>query len=330
MSKEVNMDPSDLLLSILTPTHNRALFLEKLLSSADSSVLPFRWEWVVSDNCSSDDTVEIIKKHSARLPLVGQRHDNPVSPLNNLYSAALRARGKFIVYLADDDYLLWDQLDSAIRLMCHDQSTDVLITPFLNSKGQYQTGPIPNRVISQGRHIELFLYLTDHFFFPEIGIWDREAYIRSFNFGACVDPSIAALGNVLKHKSVKFWDIPFYVFVEHSHSQFGIKIATEQPERYAAALEYVLGCNNQILSPKNYYDAYPRINSHLLKRLEIVFYIAMNIERYDLAVEIANRLRARGMVLKNEKIDKILELSHKQASKWNFSSLVCNAEKEFE
>ena len=59
-------------LSICIPTYNRATYLVTLLKHLEELVeqLPFGVEVVISDNASSDNTLELLEEASERLPLL--------------------------------------------------------------------------------------------------------------------------------------------------------------------------------------------------------------------------------------------------------------------
>jgi glycosyltransferase involved in cell wall biosynthesis len=57
------------LLSVCIPTYNRAGYLHECLSSIETRGLDNLVEVVVSDNASTDDTLDVLKEFANRLPL---------------------------------------------------------------------------------------------------------------------------------------------------------------------------------------------------------------------------------------------------------------------
>ncbi|MGH6742048.1 MAG: glycosyltransferase family 2 protein, partial [Bradyrhizobium sp.] len=100
------------LISICLPTYNRA----DLLDFALDNLAPLKdcgrpVEIVISDSGSTDNTSQVIEAHLARNPLLRAYRipDNRGAPANWL-NALWRTRGEFMVYVADDDSLIFDGL----------------------------------------------------------------------------------------------------------------------------------------------------------------------------------------------------------------------------
>ena len=101
------------ILSICIPTYNR---LGKLKRHIDSllKLSDTRFNIVVSDNHSSDDTKEYINTiNDDRLKLL--THDQPVPPSINGYDALFGAEGRFSIFVLDKDFIDGDYLVSFIE-----------------------------------------------------------------------------------------------------------------------------------------------------------------------------------------------------------------------
>ena len=97
------------LLTISIPTFNRAQMLEKQLKYLASDIQGYEEECeiVLSDNCSTDDTTEIINKwKSALSPNITfryYRNEINIGGMPNIVSCLQKATGKFVWSLGDDD-----------------------------------------------------------------------------------------------------------------------------------------------------------------------------------------------------------------------------------
>jgi poly(ribitol-phosphate) beta-N-acetylglucosaminyltransferase len=94
--------------TICIPTYNRARMLRYLLDELDTQaglVDPSDFQIVVSDNCSTDDTQEVIAGYAGRISLVGYRRERNLGAYNNLLFAYRKASTEFAVYCADDDVI---------------------------------------------------------------------------------------------------------------------------------------------------------------------------------------------------------------------------------
>lgn len=100
------MTPTDLEVSVIICTRNRAQQLSAVLDSAVQLEVPagLQWEFLVVDNGSTDHTEQVIRSYADRLPLRYCREDTP--GLSNARNCGVRnARGRYICW-TDDDVLM--------------------------------------------------------------------------------------------------------------------------------------------------------------------------------------------------------------------------------
>lgn len=91
-------------LSVIVPTHNRRGFLPDLLAGLAAQDYPAdRWELVIIDDGSSDDTVEFLQSgdgaRPANMVVISQSQGGPAAARNN---GARNARGRALLFLDDD------------------------------------------------------------------------------------------------------------------------------------------------------------------------------------------------------------------------------------
>lgn len=93
--------------SVITPTHNRADFLERVWSGLDSQTNR-DFEWIVSDDGSTDNTEEVVRRLAAKsdFPVLYIKADRQVGKIRVDNEGVRRACGEFIVWCDSDDYLL--------------------------------------------------------------------------------------------------------------------------------------------------------------------------------------------------------------------------------
>lgn len=104
------MNATEPLLTISIPTWNRssylALTLEQLRRELDR-VGDHSIEILVSDNCSTDDTPQVVKTYSSpSLPLRYVRNTENIGSDANTVQCFSLARGKYVLILGDDDLLI--------------------------------------------------------------------------------------------------------------------------------------------------------------------------------------------------------------------------------
>lgn len=110
------------LLTICIPTYNRAALLAQTLTHLRSVCSGDDVEIVISDNCSTDDTQEMIARFSPRFRhfrAIRQTENRGGMP--NLAAAIALASGEFTYTLNDDDEIFIDGLGAAISIMKGDE-----------------------------------------------------------------------------------------------------------------------------------------------------------------------------------------------------------------
>ena len=103
------------LISVLTPTWNRASYLQKVWKGL--SAQGFRnFEWIVANDGSQDDTVAVVKalaqKSDFPVTLISASQRVGKSRVDN--EAVATARGDFILWCDSDDYLLPNALQTLL------------------------------------------------------------------------------------------------------------------------------------------------------------------------------------------------------------------------
>lgn len=95
---------SDPVLCIVIPTFNRAAFLDQCLAFAVEAIGDHAVPICISDNCSSDNTAEVVKKWLAVYPLIRySRNDDNMGPDRN-FEVALKMGQADFVWLLGDTY----------------------------------------------------------------------------------------------------------------------------------------------------------------------------------------------------------------------------------
>lgn len=93
------------ILSICIPTYNRSKFLSEALDSIIISLTGFedKVEIIISDNASSDDTVDAVKKYLSKYNFIKYSRNKDNVADKNFFIVASLAMGKYIWIFADDD-----------------------------------------------------------------------------------------------------------------------------------------------------------------------------------------------------------------------------------
>lgn len=102
-----------MLISVVIPTYNRALELNRAVDSVTKQTYT-KWEIIVIDNYSEDNTDEIIKSYkNYNINLLKIHNNGNIAKSRN--AGILSAKGELIAFLDSDDY--WDEnkLEYSIR-----------------------------------------------------------------------------------------------------------------------------------------------------------------------------------------------------------------------
>ncbi|MDJ1469748.1 glycosyltransferase [Cytophagaceae bacterium DM2B3-1] len=113
-------------LSVVITTYNRAGYLQKVLYSLKDQTLPQeKYEVIVIDNASTDQTKEITNQYQNQITNLLYVYEGVPSLTKARNTGWQKARGNYIFYIDDDAIAHADWLAS-IYTACIDQSKDIL------------------------------------------------------------------------------------------------------------------------------------------------------------------------------------------------------------
>ena len=117
---------SSVKLSICIPTFNRAKCLVNCLESILLNVdrLNLAFQICVSDNCSTDDTEQVVRAAQERMPIDYQRNSKNVGIPQNFLNVVEMAKGDFVWLIGDDDLLMPMALKKVIELIENNPCVD--------------------------------------------------------------------------------------------------------------------------------------------------------------------------------------------------------------
>jgi glycosyltransferase involved in cell wall biosynthesis len=106
------------LVSVIITSYNRGAYISEAIDSALAQDYP-NFEVVISDNDSTDNTGEVIKKYLDDPRVKFYKNDTNIGMIPNFKKATEQlAKGEYITYISSDDYLINNSLLSeAVRLM---------------------------------------------------------------------------------------------------------------------------------------------------------------------------------------------------------------------
>jgi glycosyltransferase involved in cell wall biosynthesis len=238
--------------SICIPTYNRAPYLRLLLRDFFADPPQTRFELVICDNGSTDDTPELLAEWAARTPKVRVfRQSSNVGPYANMMTAFRLARGEYSVYLADDDRLINSAVDEGIDFLdrfpelaayyaSHEFWDDLTKT----SHGVSYPISEEHR-FSKLDSIALLNYIIRPANLPEIGIYRSSALQRVTNVPIKASFSLTNVADILEFGDICFRPVHFYRYLirheipnppGHSVGQRGV---LHELDAYRSGLQYL-------------------------------------------------------------------------------------------
>lgn len=164
-------------LSIALPTFNRAPFLDAALTQLIATVSPHDIGILVSDNASTDDTAEIVRRHAASYPLLRyERNADNLGPDGN-FEAVLRKTETRYVWLLGDTYEIEPEaLHRVLAVAQSDQAFDVIVVD-VEARAKYipeQTYTDRNRLLAElGWHMTCMSALILERELVKTGVFER-------------------------------------------------------------------------------------------------------------------------------------------------------------
>jgi len=113
------------LVSIITPSYNSELFIDETIKSVLDQI-HINWEMIIVDDCSTDNSRDIIEKYiqlDSRIKLIKNNPNLGVAQSRN--RAIEEAQGDYIALLDSDDIWLPNKLEKQLELM---QKENVLMS----------------------------------------------------------------------------------------------------------------------------------------------------------------------------------------------------------
>jgi len=120
------------LLTIGIPTYNRSLSLQTMLECLTSEIMSFEkdLEIIISDNCSTDETPEVITNWAniqcTDLIVKRVRHSDNIGVSRNLVSLLYAAKSDYFLFLGDDDKVNGENFSKILKLLAENRPSAVI------------------------------------------------------------------------------------------------------------------------------------------------------------------------------------------------------------
>jgi len=178
------MAAPEILLSICVPTWNRKFMLERNvtfhLEAFRRLGLPF--ELVIVDDCSTDETAEYLASLADVPEISAWRRASNSGFISNYAYAMRRAKGRYVLFLGDDDLLIPEKVVEYVSLMAADPKLGMIQAPWMlvdardgqqKDMGAFYHVPEPTR-FAHGDFAGLLRFIFRFHVFPEFLIVRRD------------------------------------------------------------------------------------------------------------------------------------------------------------
>lgn len=144
------------LVSVIMPTYNAAKFVADSIESIIAQTYT-NWELIITDDKSSDDTIDILRRYAARDSRIVVQENTVNSGAGFSRNASIaKARGQYIAFCDSDDRWMPTKLERQVQFM-KDRDVRICFAPYYtcNELNEY-LGYVP-----APRHVNLFSTMCD-------------------------------------------------------------------------------------------------------------------------------------------------------------------------
>ena len=163
-------------ISVIVRTYNSGKFVKKAIDSALNQTLDKKkYEIVVVDDGSKDNTLGILKDFKEKVRLVKQKHLGARAASRN---GIKKSRGRYIMFLDSDDEILPETLKKMLKAF-NDASVDYAYCDYFEKIGKY------TKKVSLAKNIFNSLWTTIMIkkdLFKEIGFPDPKMFFGEYDF----------------------------------------------------------------------------------------------------------------------------------------------------
>ena len=112
-------ETEDLMFSVEVTTYNQKDYIAQTLQSIIDQKHNYKYEIVISDDCSKDGTQDVIRQFHEKYPDIIKPvyNEKNLGAMQNYYATVSRAKGKYLMECSGDDYWLPGKVEKQIEFM---------------------------------------------------------------------------------------------------------------------------------------------------------------------------------------------------------------------
>jgi abequosyltransferase len=253
------------LLTIAIPTFNRAEYLDLCLTQICKQVSPLdrSIEVMVSDNCSTDHTPDVVKKHGEKHPLIVSIHNQTnIGSDRNIIQCFKSAAGKYVLIFGDDDVFLDGGIAKLLKVLKYKEFGVVYLRhygfddDFINER----PAAVSNPSVLIYNDSKSFVEKVHYFFtFISANVINKTFFDHSFNLDAVLNTSFTQFGwtlNVVSRHTTHAY-IDDYIFAAKNNKEISYNFS----DTFGKNMNHALTIMESHGMPARFI---PIINNHLI------------------------------------------------------------------
>lgn len=147
------MSNQEIKVSVCVVTYNHERYIAECLQSLVEQETNFNFEVIVSDDCSTDRTPEIIKDFQRRYSNIIKPilHEKNIGALKNFIFVHEQAVGKYIAHMDGDDYALPGKLQTQVDYLDSNLECNIVFhkMKILDTVGEFYEKKINDRILNK-------------------------------------------------------------------------------------------------------------------------------------------------------------------------------------
>ena len=256
------------LLSIIVPNYNNSIWLRDCLDSILAQSYR-NIEIIVSDDCSTDDSLEIIRSYANQHPKKVKflYHDMNVGVARNRHSAILMAEGEYITTIDSDDYYYdRDKLKKEMELVVHYKknfnqdicaySNTILVNQdkieiaIRGTNDRLKQGFLLNQFMQRSCEIPINFVLLKELYYKVGGYEHNIPIYEDWD---------------LKIRLSSMIEFYYTGLIGTAYRRHNIGLSSADPMKHIKWLKYVFRKNEYLLNIQERHDVRMRFQEHILK-----------------------------------------------------------------
>lgn len=160
------MNNNNIQVSVCIVTYNQENYIAECLDSIVDQQTNFKFEVIVGEDCSTDNTRAIIQKYVEKYPelIVPIFYEKNVGAVENIKQVYKKAKGKYIAHLDGDDFALPGKLQKQFDILEANPNCSICVhnMDVVDSKGQPVIDAL--KIFEEKKYTLLDMYLINPFF----------------------------------------------------------------------------------------------------------------------------------------------------------------------